>query len=79
MPLLTARSEVRKAETRLEKLQQMYAKLQDKLADPALYTDARRADRITWQKKFTEVETAIERAEGLWLKAQDTLDQMEGT
>ncbi|MEM6308369.1 MAG: ABC transporter ATP-binding protein, partial [Pseudomonadota bacterium] len=75
--LLAARSEVRKAEARMEKLQDMFEKLQEKLADPNLYTDAKKADRILWQNKFSEVEAAMEKAETLWMAAVETLEGME--
>ncbi|MGR3468937.1 MAG: ABC-F family ATP-binding cassette domain-containing protein [Shimia sp.] len=75
--LLNARSEARKAEARIEKLTEMHGKLQDKLADPELYTDARAADREVWQKKFAEVEDAMTRAEALWMAALETLEKLE--
>ncbi len=75
--MLAARSEVRKCETRLEKLMEMHGKLQTKLADPEMYTPKMAADRVAWQKKFAEVEEAITKAEDLWVKASDRLDKLE--
>lgn len=75
--LQAARSEARKSEARLEKLIEMHGKLQEKLSDPALYDPDRTADREVWQKKFAEVEDAITRAEGLWMAALETLEEME--
>ncbi|MGV6838743.1 MAG: ABC-F family ATP-binding cassette domain-containing protein [Planktomarina sp.] len=75
--VLAARSELRKAEARMEKLQEMYTKLQEKLADPELYTDAMAADRLVWQKKFAEVEDAMERAESLWMEAAEKVEALE--
>lgn len=75
--LQTLRTEVRKAEDRIEKLGVMHEKLSQKLADPTIYDDARRADLETWQAKFAEVEDAMVRAEGLWMAAQDALDRAE--
>lgn len=72
--ILTLRAEVRKCEDRLEKLQGMRAKLQEKLADPALYDEARRSDLDVWNRKFAEVEEALDRAESLWLAAQNQLE-----
>ena len=72
------RAELRKCEDRLEKLNEMRIKLQDKLADPALYEDHRRSDLEVWNRKFAEVEEAISRAEGLWLEAQEQLEATKG-
>ena len=72
------RAELRKCEDRLEKLNEMRTKLQDKLADPALYEDHRRSDLEVWSRKFAEVEAAISRAEGLWLEAQEQLEATKG-
>jgi ATP-binding cassette subfamily F protein 3 len=68
------RSDVRKAEARIEKLNEMHTKLSDKLADPDLYEDAQRNDLAVWQAKFAEVEEALERAEALWLDAVGALE-----
>lgn len=75
--ILAARTEVRKCEDRLEKLQDMFTKLQEKLGNPELYSEDKTADRLVWQKKFSEVEEAIGRAEELWVKASDSLEKME--
>ncbi|MGR3491374.1 MAG: ABC-F family ATP-binding cassette domain-containing protein [Shimia sp.] len=75
--LLTARAEARKAEQRIEKLTEMHGKLQEKLADPDLYSDDKAADREIWQKKFAEVEDAMTRAEALWMAALETLEDVE--
>ena len=71
------RSELRKSETRVEKLHDMHAKLSEKLADPDLYEAERLPDLEVWQKKFAEVEEAIDRAEALWMQAQEQLDAAE--
>ncbi len=49
------RSEVRKCEERVEKLNGMRDKLATKLADPELYEPARLGELETWQKKYAEV------------------------
>jgi ATP-binding cassette subfamily F protein 3 len=72
------RAELRKCEDRLQKLNEMRVKLQQKLADPALYEDHRRSDLEVWNRKFAEVEEAISRAEGLWLEAQEQLEAATG-
>ena len=75
--ILALRSEVRKAEARVEKLTEMQDKLADKLADPMLYDDARHDELAVWNKKYAEVIEALDRAEGLWVQAQDRLDRAQ--
>ena len=75
--LILARTEVHKNEERLEKLNMMYEKLQEKLAEPKLYEDHNADDLAVWQKKFSEVEKALERAEGLWLAASSKVEKFE--
>ena len=72
--LATLRSEVRKAEERLAKLSEMRAKLSARMADPALYDAARKADLDQFTAKFAELEEAEHRAEALWLEAQERLE-----
>ncbi len=68
------RAEVRRAEERLAKIEDMRARLAKKLADPALYEPGRSGDLETWQRKFAEIEEGMARAEALWLEAQENLD-----
>ncbi|SFH22447.1 ATP-binding cassette, subfamily F, member 3 [Palleronia marisminoris] len=75
--VMALRSEVRKAEARVEKLSDMSDKLAKKLADPALYDDTRVGELETWNKKYAEVRTAMERAEALWMAALEKLDAAE--
>ena len=49
----------------------------DKLADPGLYEEARIHELEGWNRKFAEIEEAMIRAEGLWLEAQEKLDEAE--
>lgn len=72
--ILVLRAEVRKCEDRMEKLHDMHEKLSAKLADPSLYEDDKVADLTVWNRKFAEVTQAIERAETLWIEAQDKLE-----
>jgi ATP-binding cassette subfamily F protein 3 len=74
---IAARSELKRAEERIEKITVMHGKLQEKLADPKLYEDHNSADLAVWQKKFHEVETALLRAEKLWLNASETVEKLE--
>ena len=75
--VLALRSEVRKCEERLAKLTEMEEKLSVKLADPTLYEDDKVKDLETWNRKYAEVTEAIERAEALWMDAQEKLDAAE--
>jgi ATP-binding cassette, subfamily F, member 3 len=68
------RLEVRKCEDRLEKLNDMRDKLAKKLADPALYEDGRVGELETWNRKYAEVMDALDRAEAMWLAAQERLE-----
>jgi ATP-binding cassette subfamily F protein 3 len=75
--ILSLRSDVRKSEARLGKLNEMRDKLAIKLADSALYDDTRIGELATWNKKYAEVMEALERAEALWLAAQEKLELAE--
>ena len=75
--ILSLRSDVRKSEARLEKLNEMRDKLAIKLADSALYDDTRIGELTTWNKKYAEVMEALERAEALWVAAQEKLELAE--
>ena len=75
--ILSLRSDVRKSEARLEKLNEMRDKLAIKLADSTLYEDTRIGELATWNKKYAEVMEALERAEALWVAAQEKLELAE--
>ncbi len=75
--ILTLRAEVRKNEERLARLNEMRDKLAKKLADPELYEAARKGELETWNKKYAEVMEGLDRAEAMWLKAQERLDLAE--
>ena len=72
--MLSLKAEVRKCEERLAKLNDMRDKLATKLADPALYEDSRKGELETWNRKYAEVMDALDKAEGLWIAAQEKLD-----
>ncbi len=75
--ILALRAEVRKCEDRLAKINDMRDKLAKKLADPELYESARIGELETWNRKYAEVMEALDKAESLWLAAQDRLEQAE--
>lgn len=73
--VLALRSEVRKAEERVQKLTEMMGKLDVKLADPNLYNDPYEAKK--WGSKRTEAVKALAFAEELWMTALEKLDRAE--
>ncbi len=75
--ILTLRSEVRKCEERIGKLEEMAEKLSTKLADPELYESNRAGDLAVWNKKYAEVREGISKAESLWENAVDKLEKAE--
>jgi ATP-binding cassette subfamily F protein 3 len=72
--ILAMKAEVRKCEERLAKLNDMRDKLAKKLADPSLYEDSRKGELQTWNGKYAEVMDALDRAEAMWLTAQEKLE-----
>jgi ATP-binding cassette subfamily F protein 3 len=75
--LAPLREEVRACEARIEKLAGMLAELDARLADPALYEGP--AERIeALQRKRAEIVAAQEKAEALWLAAEERLEAAEG-
>jgi ATP-binding cassette subfamily F protein 3 len=72
--LTAMKTEVRKCEERLEKLNVMGDKLAKKLADPTLYEDGKAGEAEVWQKKYAEVRKALDRAEALWIAASEKLE-----
>lgn len=75
--ILAMRSDVRKCEARVEKLSEMQAEIAKRLADPKIYEDQNAAKRDVYQKKYSEVMEAMDRAEAMWLKAQSKLEKAE--
>ena len=75
--ILALKSDVRKAEARVTKIEEMREKLATKLADPALYEDARRGELETWNRKYAEVMDGLGRAEALWMAAAEKLERAE--
>ncbi|WP_306753725.1 ABC-F family ATP-binding cassette domain-containing protein [Paracoccus actinidiae] len=73
--VLALRSEARRAEERVQKLADMLAKLDVKLADPALYNDPYEAKR--WSAKRAEAVQAMARAEEIWMSVLENLEGAE--
>jgi ATP-binding cassette subfamily F protein 3 len=68
------KGDVRKCEDRVNKINDMADKLSKKLADPALYEDARVGELETWNRKYAEIREALKKAESLWMIALERLD-----
>jgi ATP-binding cassette subfamily F protein 3 len=75
--LADLRAEARRCEARVGKIQEMYARLSEKLADPALYEDDRARDLAVWNGKFAEAEAGLARAEALWIEAMEAVERAE--
>ena len=75
--LRALRAELRKCETRVQKLVQMRQVLTQELANPKIYAPDRVSEMIMRQKRFSEVEDLLDRAENLWLAAQEKLETEE--
>ncbi|MFN3955040.1 MAG: ABC-F family ATP-binding cassette domain-containing protein [Pararhodobacter sp.] len=71
------RSDLKKCEQRIAKLEEMRSKLAKKLADPELYETDRKGDLAVWNGKYAEVMEGLDRAEALWMKAAQALEEAE--
>ncbi|PJE25689.1 ATP-binding cassette, subfamily F, member 3 [Pseudooceanicola antarcticus] len=75
--VLALRSDVRKCEERVKKLEDMAQKLSKKLADPALYEDSKVGELEVWNRKYAEVRDAMGKAETMWMAALEKLEKAE--
>ena len=75
--LRALRAELRKCEARVQKLVQMRQVLAEELANPKIYAPDRAPEMIMRQKRYSEVEDRLDRAENLWLAAQEKLETAE--
>ncbi|TRW96814.1 ABC-F family ATP-binding cassette domain-containing protein [Paracoccus sp. M683] len=73
--LLGLRAEARRAEERVSKLTEMLARLDEKLADPAIYQNPAEAEK--WGRKRAEAVAAMSRAEDIWMNALENLELAE--
>ncbi|MEM8731902.1 MAG: ATP-binding cassette domain-containing protein [Pseudomonadota bacterium] len=73
------RADLRKCEARMEKLEEMREELARRLGDPSAYLEESAAKREAWQKKYSEVMDALERAETMWVAAAEKLELAEQT
>jgi ATP-binding cassette subfamily F protein 3 len=65
---------VKRCEERIAKLEEMRARLSEILADPGLYDDARRGELDGWNRKYAELIAALDKAEALWISAEQALE-----
>jgi ATP-binding cassette subfamily F protein 3 len=75
--ILAARSEARKCEERVKKIEEMREKLAAKLADPDLYDSAKAGELEVWNKKYAEIMEGLDRAETLWMTSIEKLEELE--
>lgn len=75
--VMALRSDARKCEERVNKINGMRDKLAKKLADPALYETARIGELETWNRKYAEVMEGLEKAEAMWMAALEKLETAE--
>ena len=75
--ILDLRAEVRKCEDRVSKLTEMQETLAKRLGDPKVYEESMAEKRVVWQKKYSEVMDALDRAEAMWLKASEKLEKAQ--
>ena len=55
----------------------MKNKVADILSNQNLYSDEKLQELENWNKKFSEIEEAIYRAESLWMQAQQKLENIK--
>mgnify|MGYP005635977915 CR=1 FL=1 len=75
--LRAMKADVRKCEERVNKINDMRDKLAKKLADPALYEEGKAGELATWNKKYAEVMTGLERAEAMWMQSLEKLEKAQ--
>ncbi len=75
--LRALRAELRKCEVRVQRLVHLRQELAKELSDPGIYTPDRAPEMITRQKRYAEIEDRLDRAENLWLAAQEKLETAE--
>ena len=75
--ILLLRQDVKKCEQRIDKLSEMQDQIAQKLARPSMYEEENAGNAAVWQKKYSEVMDALDRAEGLWVAALGKLEKAE--
>ncbi|MEP2784189.1 MAG: ABC-F family ATP-binding cassette domain-containing protein [Pseudoruegeria sp.] len=77
--VLAMKSDIRKCEERVTKLNMMRDKLATKLANPDIYEGERAAEAVVWQKKYAEVMNGLDRAEAMWMAALEKLEKAQAS
>ncbi len=72
------RAEIAKCEARVTKLEEMRDNIDARLGNPMLYARGDTEEISKWRKKRAEVMDGLERAEALWVDAQEKLEAAEG-
>ncbi len=75
--IVELRQAVSEAEARVAKLTGIRDRLASKLSNPKMYGSSNAAEAESWQKKFSEVEDGLERAEALWLRAVSRFEDVK--
>jgi ATP-binding cassette subfamily F protein 3 len=57
----------------------MKNKVADILSNQNLYSNEKLKELENWNKKFSEIEEAINRAERLWMQAQQKLENIKSS
>ena len=75
--LRALRAELRKCETRVQRLVQLRQAVAKELSEPEIYAPDRASEMVTRQKRYAEIEDRLDRAENQWLAAQEKLETAE--
>lgn len=70
------KSEIRKSESRQSRLRELLARIEQKLADPALYEGEDAAQIAGLMKEQSELTDELQQAEDAWLLASETLESL---
>ena len=73
------KQEVERRETELDRLSLRHADLEQRLADPGLYEETRRAELREVLAEKSAIDKALEAAEAAWLQAAEALEQASST
>ena len=75
LALAPLRKVVRDAELRLAKLAAERARIEEKLADPAIYSDKRKSELLSANLRLAAIAREVEAAENEWLDAETALSE----
>jgi ATP-binding cassette subfamily F protein 3 len=75
--ILALRAEVRKCEERVNKINEIRDRVAAELADRSIYEDVNAVKLAGLNRKYAEANTAIDRAEAMWMDALEALEKAE--